>query len=196
MNQLDVFETRLLAELRTIAEQPEERPTPRSAHLDRRRGPWAIAAAAAAAVAGALALVPTLQAEPAWAVSSSGDGRVDVQVNRIEDADGLERALADEGIAADVTYLADGGRCAPGRYTAVPSSGVTVSVGSDQSFQISIPPGEVPDGAVLVIAASSVPLPDVQHDDGARSTDGFRTWVDVGVSSGAVDDCVVVPAQD
>lgn len=198
MSQLDAFESRLLAELRSVVEQDRKQPVVPAEQRARRRGPWAIAAATAAAFAGAVVLVPTLQADPAWAVSRSGNDQVDVQVNRIEDADGLERALADEGISADVSFVRDGGQCAPGRYAALDerSRGLMVQTGSDRSFRIAVPPGEVPDGAVLVVAASLISLPDVHHDDGTSETSRVRVWVDVGVASGPVDPCVVVPAQD
>ncbi|RYV49318.1 hypothetical protein [Pengzhenrongella frigida] len=198
MSQLDAFESRLLAELRTVVDQDRKQPVVPAGHRAGRRGHWAIAAATAAAIAGAVVLVPTLQADPAWAVSRSGNDQVDVQVNRIEDADGLERALAGEGISADVSFVPDGGQCAPGRYANLlePSRGFRVQAGSDRSFRVTVPPGAVPDGAVLVVAASLISLPDVQHDDGTIETSRTRVWVDVGVASGPVDPCVVVPAQD
>ena len=184
MTQLDSFETSLLAELRSVVEH--ESRTTSLGHRARHRGPWAIAAAAAAVVVGAVVLVPTLHAEPAWAVSRSGNGGVEVQVNRIEDAAGLERGLAAEGIAADVTYVRGGGQCAAGRYMPLDSPGLAVTIGADHSFHVTIPPGTVPTDGLLVIAASFVPLPDVHHDDGSSETDGFRAWVDAGVTIGPV----------
>jgi hypothetical protein len=190
MTGLDRFENRLLGELRAVVEQ-REHPAPPAARPRPRRGPWAVAVAAAAAVAGALVLVPTLQAEPAFAVSQGAAGRVDVQVNRIEDADGLERALAAEGITADVTYLADGGQCAPGRYAPLDRDDLLLSIGSDRSFRVRLGPGAVAQGEVLVIAASWVRLPDARRADGSVDTEGFRTWVDLGVTDGPVAPCVV-----
>ncbi len=196
MTQLDAFESRLLAELRTFVERDQHRPVLPPVHRARHRSPWAIAATAAAAIASTAVLVPTLQADPAWAVSRTGNGAVDVQVNRIEDAAGLERELAAQGITADVTYVQDGGRCAPGRYTPLDSPGLAVSIAGDHSFRVILPPGAVPDDGILVIAASIVPLPDVHHDDGSIGTDGSRVWVDAGVTTGPVSPCVTVPAQD
>lgn len=101
----------------------------------RAAGRWAVAATIAAIGLGAGVLVPTVLAEPAWAVDAGADGAVDVRVNRIEDADGLERALAAEGITADVTFVPDGGRCSPGRYAARETPGLATSTGSDHSFR-------------------------------------------------------------
>lgn len=196
MTELDAFERRLLAELRTVVEHDQDRPAAPPVLRARRRGPWAVAASAAVAVAVAVVLVPTLQAEPAWAVSRSGDGRVEVQVNRIEDAAGLERELAAQGITADVTYVPGGGRCAPDRYAPLDSPGLAVTVGSDHSFHVTLPPGTVPVDGLLVVAASFVPLPDVHHDDHTSDVGGFRSWVDVGVTTGPVTPCVVVPVED
>lgn len=191
MNQLDDFETRLLAELRTVVEEQNAG----HAHPPARRGTWLLVAAAAAIIAAAVVIVPIWNAAPAWAVTREGNGRVDVQVNRIEDAAGLERALAAEGIVADVTYLPAGDQCAPGRYRGLESPDLSVAISSDRSFRITVPPGAVPNGAVLVIAASWVPLPDAERNDGTSETNGFRTWVDVGVATAPPGPCVVVPAQ-
>lgn len=188
MTGLDTFENRLLAQLRAVVEEQEQSSTGRATHRPRRT-PWVVAAAAAGV--GALVLVPTLQAEPAYAVSRGNAGRIDVQVHRIEDAGGLERALAAEGITADVTYVADGGQCAPGRYVPLDHEDLTMSIGSDRSFRVQVGPGAVAEDEVLVIAASWVRLPDAPRADGSIDSEGFRTWVDVGVADGPVAPCVV-----
>lgn len=197
---LDTFETRLLTELRALvpatdtagaAGLPPVTPLPRRAP---RRGRWAAAAAAAAVLAGAAALLPTAQAEPAWAVGTS-HGRVDVQVNRVEDAEGLEAALAAEGVTADITYLPDGVMCAAGRYAPLPTDGMLLSIGSgDPEFRLRLDPGTVPQDGTLVIAVSSVRLPDLSRADGTTETHRTRVMVDAGVAAGPVGACERVPA--
>lgn len=90
----------------------------RSPHLTpvggrRRRVPFARqpigrligAAAAVAAVAGvAAAGVAGLRPAPAFAVERQIGGDVVITVIKLSDADGLERALANEGITAEVEY--------------------------------------------------------------------------------------------
>jgi hypothetical protein len=90
-------------------------------------GPWTRArwqvrrrvvllAGVAAVVVAAVVVVPGLGTAPAYSVSEGNSGEVHVEINRPEDAAGLERALAERGITADVTYFTDLARCAPGHY--------------------------------------------------------------------------------
>ncbi len=97
---LDNFESALLTELRShVTEQVAQGPAPRP--VVRRTAAFAAAAAvAAAAVIGMVGLRP----DPAFAVARHADGDVVITVMRLSDADGLERALADEGITAEVKY--------------------------------------------------------------------------------------------
>lgn len=57
-----------------------------------------------------------------------------VRVQRPEDAEGLETALDEYGITADITYVPEHQICAPGRYTPVDRrlSGMTISTGPDR----------------------------------------------------------------
>ena len=92
---LDTFETALLGELR---EHVADRRTTSTAPTSWRRRLVALAAVAATAVAG-FALRP----DPAFAVDAK-DGDIVVTISSLEDADGLEQALADKGVTADVDY--------------------------------------------------------------------------------------------
>ena len=114
---LDNFESALLTELRAhVAERSATR------RVRRTIGRRAAALAAAAAVAGAVAAgVVGLRPDPAFAVERRADGDIVVTVFDLSDAAGLERALAREGVTAEVTYqtsavkpsdLDDGGRSA------------------------------------------------------------------------------------
>lgn len=95
---LDTFETALLGELR---EHVTARTTSSTAPTPWRRRLVALAAVAATAVGG-LALRP----DPAFAVDTQ-DGDIVVTISSLEDADGLEEALAKQGVTADVNYEAE-----------------------------------------------------------------------------------------
>jgi hypothetical protein len=106
---LDTFETALLGELRAhVATRPAAAPEPLAPRPHRPRR-WAAGVAAAAAVATAYVVVspggPAVS--PAYAVSENADGEVVVTVHRLEDADGLEQALSEHGIDAEVSFETD-----------------------------------------------------------------------------------------
>jgi hypothetical protein len=97
--KLDTFEAALLSELRehVSTRAPQRRPVRR----------WAAGLLAAAAIGGVFVATgigggPT--AAPAYAVQLEDDGSVVVTIHTLEDAAGLESALADHGIDADVSY--------------------------------------------------------------------------------------------
>jgi hypothetical protein len=106
-DQLDTFETALLAELRReVAEHPAQAPARRRPPRRRLRVIAAGAVATAAATVAAVGLTgggPT--ASPAFAVDANPDGSVDLVVHRLDDADGLEAALAAHGIDATVHFV-------------------------------------------------------------------------------------------
>lgn len=132
-------------------------------------------------------------------MSRDAAGDVDVQVNRFDDAAGLERALGAEGIRADVTFLTDGTWCEPGRFTSadVDASGLTVSTG-ESSFGARVPAGSVPQGTTLVITASVRPLTDAElgadggPDDDVRAISAVTARVAFDVASGPVAACTPV----
>ena len=106
---LDAFETALLGELRAhVATRPAAAPAHQPPRPGRPRR-WAAGLAAAAAVATAYVVVspggPAVS--PAYAVSEGADGEVVVTVHRLEDADGLEQALREHGIDAEVSFDPD-----------------------------------------------------------------------------------------
>jgi hypothetical protein len=101
---LDTFEQSLLLELRrhVVTQTPVRAPA-------RRR--WIVGGAAGLATAGAAAVVIGLGtgvAGPtaAYGVESQPNGDVVVTVHDLTDASGLERALAGEGVHADVRHVA------------------------------------------------------------------------------------------
>lgn len=96
---LDNFETALLDELRAhVVSQASHRPVRKP--IGRRLA----ALAAAASVVGAVTVGVGLRPDAAFAVERAADGDVMISVMELSDSDGLERALAQEGITADVKY--------------------------------------------------------------------------------------------
>ena len=190
--QLDDFETRLLQSLRAEVAQ---RRHPRS----RRR---LLVAAAAAAAATAFVTVPALKPTPAFSVSEGNAGEINVMITRPEDASGLERALVEHGINADVTYLPDLQTCSPGRFQ--PSEratpGLMTSI-SDHSIAVTIPAGTVREDETFVLTWSVLPMTDeeiaeqnLDLPEDVTFVSGSHSNVDFAVASGPVDACEPVPA--
>lgn len=157
-------------------------PHPESILRPRRGRRWYVPGAAVAALLAAVFVVHSLWPTPAYAVTGRNDA-VEVRITRLEGADGLEQALGKHGIKADITYLAAGQQCAPGRYTDVPSPDLIVAVNAD-SFLVLIPEDTVDTDDTLVLAAFV-----------ARVPGGFQADVDAGIARGAVAPCAVVPAR-
>ena len=125
---LDSFESALLSRLREhVEEQPAEQP-----RSSRRR--LLVGAIVTSAAAVMVVVVPGLGSTTAYSVQEGNSGTITVEVERLEDAGGLEAALAEHGVHADITYLPDRQECAPGRYTPVGRSlsGMQVSMGTDR----------------------------------------------------------------
>lgn len=104
---LDRFEAALLEELRAhVATRPAVEGAAPLATRPRRRRRWAAGLATAAAAATAYVVVspggPAVS--PAYAIAENADGDVVVTIHRLEDADGLERALREHGIDAEVSF--------------------------------------------------------------------------------------------
>ncbi len=108
---LDSFESALLSELRDVVAE-------RSATQPRRRKPLLVAVAAAATVAASVGAVVfglgpggPAPASAAYSVSTQADGDVVVKIRRLDDAEGLERALAEHGITAKLSYGGETDAC-------------------------------------------------------------------------------------
>ncbi|MDO5741169.1 MAG: hypothetical protein Q4P07_13585 [Ornithinimicrobium sp.] len=191
--QLDDFETRLLQSLRAeVAQRHQPRP---------RRG--FLIAAGVAAAATAFVVAPALMPTPAFSVGEGNAGEIRVTITRPEDASGLERALVEHGINADVTYLPGLQTCSPGRFqkSERATPGLMTSI-SDRSIAVTIPPGAVRDDETFVLTWSVLPMTDdeiaEQNSDRAEGTNvvnGFGSNVDFAVASGPVHACEPVPAS-
>lgn len=140
---LDTFETKLLAELRTAVQvQPEP------IAFRRRSRAYAAAAAAVAGIAAAIAVPLTSGGSPAFAVQDKSDGSVVVTIDRLEDAAGLQDALAAHGLPATVDY--HGGLFDPRALPAGPGGDVSCGPGN-------APTVTAHDGSVTVV----IPAPTV-----------------------------------
>lgn len=182
---LDGFESRLLAELLSVVEEQQAMAPPRR---PRRRLLVAagVGVAAAGLVVGA-AILPGGGPSSAYAVTAGANGEVHVQIHRLEDAAGLQRALADKGVQADVTYLPYGQQCAPGRYVEAPShpgGGMTIGV-HDDGVDLLLNAGTVADGETLVFQFSKERT-GTEVDGVAQSS--------IGVAVGPVGPCRPIAA--
>jgi hypothetical protein len=106
---LDSFEAKLLEELRAhvATREPEATSAPPARRPHRRRWVAGLAAAAAAATAYVVVCPGGPAVSPAYAVTQQADGDVVVTIHRLEDAAGLEAALAEHGIEAEVDFEPD-----------------------------------------------------------------------------------------
>lgn len=178
---LDSFETALLTRLRDrVDQQTTVRP-----RLSRPRLILG-AAATVAAAAVMLVVVPGLGTTTAYSVQEGNSGIITVEVQRLEDAKGLEAELAKYGITADITYLPYRQECAPGRYTPVDRSplGMQIIMGSEL-LRVTLAPGAVRDGETLVMAVSGE---SIKRSSSESSQHGF-----VDLANGSVQPCTVVP---
>jgi len=190
----DTFESRLLAGLRREVEtNPAEVAAPRRT---RRRGLAVAAGVAAAGIVGAV-LVPGLGTTRAYSVQEGNAGTIEVQINRPQDAAGLERALEEHGIAADITYLPDLQECAPGRFAEVEREvGMSLQIG-EEIVRVTLPPGAVRDGETFVMVLSvetmtQDELSGIEEREGQRVVEGTKASVSAEVASGPVRACEVV----
>lgn len=190
--RLDPFQDALLHELRQAVAAGVVEPGPAARRPHRR---VLLAAAVVAALVGAGLALPALSGEqPAYAVVRGANGRVEVRVERLDDAAGLERALATAGVRADVTYLRTGVGCAPGRYAdavaPIPGADFRYEVG-DNGYRLVLGPGAVGDDQTVVIEAGRVPATGDPDGDGISDLGG--SWSAFGVAEGPVAPCRPVP---
>lgn len=192
---LDPFQQALLDELREVVRDGEPAG---SAPPPRWRRPLLVAAGVAVLAGSAVALPAVLGDQPAYAVIQGANGAVDVRVDRLEDAAGLERALEAAGVRADVTYLPVETQCAEGRYVDAvapdPSADFSFQVSSgqvDRGYEVRLDPGAIGEDQTLVISAAR--LSDSVGPDGTRLTEGISG--SVGIAEGPVAPCDPVPAQ-
>jgi len=143
--ELDSFENALLGELRSAVGARTAPP------VRRHRLPIA----AAAVLAGAIAITggtTLLRPDAAFAVTEQSDGDIVITLHRLDDTEGLERALASHGITADVNYDAPDQQALPaptGEPLRVVPDDVTTNPDGSQSLTTDqqgtvTAPGDVP----------------------------------------------------
>ncbi len=193
--ELDTFESRLLVGLRREAATTSAAAS--AAPRRTRRRALAVAAGVAATAVVGVVLVPGLGTTRAYSVQEGNAGTVEVQINRPQDAAGLELALEEHGIAADSTYLHDLQECSAGRYAEVDREvGISLQIGQER-VKVTLPPGAVRDGETFVMvlsveAMTQEELSDIEERDGQRVVEGTKSSVTAEVASGPIGACDVV----
>jgi hypothetical protein len=200
------FEERLLTELRAVVEERAAMPVdggvernPRYATESlhgrvsggRRLAPRLVfgGAAVAAVAAGVLAVSSgTGDTSSAFAVEPQGDGEVQVEISSLSDAAGLEKALGEAGIKADVNYLAAGMACREPRFT--PSGG------KPERSKMSGSVRQTDSGVVFTITRSGIDPGDTLLVTASPGPQGMGDMVGVQIAGGAVSACVPVPAPE
>lgn len=197
-------------------------PRPKGAGGRRRRGPGLALGAAVALVAVVVALIVSAGGDnppPAFAVEPQKGGGVTIRIHSLEDATGLEHALRDAGIRAQVNWLPAGMTCRdmhlepsvvklPGGgsfsgFDMGGPGGLTIAVGSTRRWRETLGEhrrGEIPDRDLanfnLDPAAfrpgQSVILVGSPRPFGGDPEGGFEAQV--RVAEGPVGNCQPVPA--
>lgn len=182
---LDAFEASLLADLRAVAHHQGAARAAGSAQRApaRHRARYLSLAGAVAATLAVALIVTVARPTPAYAVSGRNGQEITVTITRLEGAAGLEDALAQRGITAQVTYLPINTACAPSRYAELDTPGLTLSTGAED-FKVIIPPGAVGQGETFVLSAAVQPL-----------KDGVRAIVEFGITAGPIAPCVPIDAS-
>jgi hypothetical protein len=225
------FEQRLLARLRAVVAERSSSAAPSEAETAtpawRRRAPRLALGGGVALVAVAAALIVSAGGDntsKAFAVEPQDGGGVTIKVYSLTDAAGLEQALEDAGIKAQVTWLPAGMVCREAHYTPSivhlpgggafggmtmggPGGGMTFGVGSTQQWRERFGEhmrGEISDDEFL----NSVPNlnldPEAFRPDQSVVLSGAPAPYDgdpeggsvakMGIAEGPVEPCEPVPA--
>ncbi|MFZ2013513.1 MAG: hypothetical protein WAV00_06800 [Nocardioides sp.] len=179
---LDSFEARLLDDLRAHV-SGRTQPVPHASASARRwrRSLTLVGVAAAAAITLAIVL-PASRNSPAYAVSDGPNGTIDVQVNSLEDAAGLQADLQRHGVRSQVLYLGNNMKCSPGQYKpaqTAPDSATEFSIG--ERISVSLDRRDLGPDTTVVISASRIP---------------GGVYAEVGIAAGPVRACDPVPNSD
>ncbi len=200
------FEERLLAELRAAVEERAAMPVDAGVERNRRYATESLhgrlsggrrlaprlvfgGAAVAAVAAGVLAVSSgTGDTSSAFAVEPQGDGVVRVEISSLSDADGLEKALGEAGVKADVSYLAAGMACREPRFT--PSGGKPGRSKMSGSVR------QTDSGVVFTITRSGIGPGDTLLVTASPGPQGLGDVLGVQIAEGAVSACDPVPAPE
>lgn len=202
------FEERLLAELRAVVEERAAMPAfqaPATPASEEARARWSgggalggrrlaprlvVGGTAVAAVAAAVLAVSsgTGDTSSAFAVEPQGDGEVRVEISSLSDAQGLEKALEEAGIKADVNYLAAGMACREPRFT--PSGAGPERTKTSGSVK------QTDSGVVFTITRDGIDPGDTLLVTASPGPEGTGNMVGVQIAEGAVSACDPVPAGE
>ncbi|GAA1706430.1 hypothetical protein GCM10009765_64840 [Fodinicola feengrottensis] len=180
----NTYEERLLTELRQIV---AENATPGPA----RRFGWkprlVVGGVAAALIAvGAVAVIETT-ATPAFAVDKNNDGSVSVTINKLSDAEGLQRQLIAAGVPTVAKYLPLGKKCSDDWYRPAPSGSMYTSMRIDQDHvTFTIGRYQLGKGQTLVISTEGGVAP------GPNGKPADVSGIGLGIAQGPVGVCHVV----
>lgn len=205
------FEERLLAELRAVVEERAAMPAfqaPATPASEEARARWSgggalggigarrlaprlvVGGAAVAAIAAGVLAVSsgTGDTSSAFAVEPQGNGEVRVEISSLSDAQGLEKALEEAGVKADVNYLAAGMVCREPRFT--PSGGAPERTKSSGSVR------QTDSGVVFTITRNGIDPGDTLLVTASPGPEGMGDMVGVQIAEGAVSACDPVPAPE
>jgi hypothetical protein len=203
------FEKRLLGELKSVVSL---RNAEQSAVAPARTPLWRRPRVVSVASAGALALgatigVPLLgggsttpSATAAFTVTANDDGSVTATVNRLEDAERLERQLEGQGVPIEVDYLPLDMECEQPRFTLASHSGRAVEfwfgdadavedVGHAVPYTLIVHPDRLGPNQTVVLEAGRDLL-------GPEDGSGPAMWATIEVADGRVKPCDIVPIGD
>ncbi|MDA0638692.1 hypothetical protein OUY22_35230, partial [Nonomuraea sp. MCN248] len=154
-----------------------------AAELRSRRFVKLAAALSGVAAAAVAALVINGGASAAFAVTAQADGSIKVTINELRDPGELERALAAEGVDAQVDYLPEGKTCQPSRGEPAKAEGRVESGlhANGGKVNFTITKNAVGGGETLVLAVSG---------SGPGET---PTSLSISVIKGDVKECAPVP---
>jgi hypothetical protein len=147
-------------------------------------------AAVAAVAAGVLAVSSgTGDTSSAFAVEPQGDGTVRVEISSLSDAAGLEKALEEAGVKADVNYLAAGMVCREPRFT-------PTAAAKEQQGETSGSIRKTDSGVVFTITRAGIGSDDTLLVTASPGPEGMGDMVGVAIAEGAVSPCDPVPAPE
>jgi hypothetical protein len=142
-----------------------------------------------AGAAGVLAVSSgTGDTSSAFAVEPQGNGEVRVEISSLSDAAGLETALGEAGIKADVNYLAAGMACREPRFTP--------SRGKPERSKMSGSVRQTDSGVIFTITRSGIDPGDTLLVTASPGPEGLGDVVGVQIAEGAVSACDPVAAGD
>lgn len=205
------FEERLLAELRAVVEERAAMPAfqaPSTSASEEARARWSgggalggiggrrlaprlvVGGAAVAALAATVLAVSsgTGDTSSAFAVEPQGNGEVRVEISSLSDAQGLEKALEEAGIKAEVNYLAAGMSCREPRFT--PSGA------GPERTKMSGSVRQTDSGVVFTITRDGIDPGDTLLVTASPGPEGTGDMIGVQIAEGAVSACDPVPAGE